>query len=82
MWTTHEDWRGAHPNASVLFRRLQLSGFHFFPDWMHCKHLGVDQYCYAAIICYLADEILEGESKAAKYNWLMACLRTKYKDTF
>ena len=82
MWTTHEDWRGAHPNASVLFRRLQLSGFHFFPDWMHCKHLGVDQYCYAAIICYLADEILEGYRKGAKYNWLMACLRTKHTDTF
>ena len=80
MWASHAEWAGAHPEASILFRRLQLSGFAFYPDWMHCKHLGTDQYVYASVIVYLVSYLIEGNGEKQKYNWLMACIRAKYKE--
>ena len=35
---------------------------------------------YASVICYLADNLIEGDTEAARYNWLMSCIRTKYED--
>ena len=57
-----------------------MSGFAFYPDWMHTKHLGTDQYVYASVIVYLVQYLIEGDGDKQKYQWLMACIRTKYKD--
>ena len=81
MWDNYREWHENHPRCSVIFKRLQLGAYTFYPDWMHSKHLGSDQYVYASIIKYLIDQVLERfDDEKAAYNWVMGLIRVKYKD--
>lgn len=42
-------WRAAGYDKHPLFRLPGVSVLNIYPDWMHVKHLGTDQYYYGSI---------------------------------
>ena len=46
-WTfeifTKEVWLALNINTSIIFQIVGVSILSFYPDWMHCKSLGVDK---------------------------------------
>ena len=51
---TDADWYDAHPEAPQLFDPEQGIGIdNLSDDWMHCKHLGTDQYLYGSVLMML-----------------------------
>jgi hypothetical protein len=47
------------------------------PDWMHCKHLGFDQYLYGSVASILCRDIMPG-SFVANVNALSDELSAEY----
>lgn len=61
LWT-RTGWLEAHDDCHVAFRAMPQAGIDlFYPDWMHCKHLGTDQYLTGSVFAYLAHEAMPGQ---------------------
>ena len=65
-WTTWEDscWEELNPLRHIRF--LMIPGFSISAlmiDWMHCKHLGADQYFYGSVLCWLCRFVMRGSPK-------------------
>ena len=54
----HTDWMPAHPDAPCIFELEGLTIDAVSPDWMHCKHLGADQYLFGSVLMLLCFHIL------------------------
>ena len=59
-WSSVEEWRDAHPDLHVLFTAPGVSALNLMPDFMHCKHLGSDQYFYGSALTLLVRNMLRG----------------------
>jgi hypothetical protein len=53
-------WRLAFTGCMLLLRMPGLTGVSFYPDWMHCKHIGTDMYFLGSILTYLTHHFLTG----------------------
>ena len=79
VYKTAADWRRHHPRPTcVLWELVGITGLSFFPDWMHTKHLGCDQYTLGSVLSYLFHEVLEDDAPA-NLQWLWACIRQQYQ---
>ena len=56
LWSS-EDWEAAHLGLPAIFDMLGVCFSSICPDWMHTKHLGVDQYFYGSVLMLLTHEV-------------------------
>ena len=59
MWEPQE-WEDAHPGRHLIFSIPGVSIRCVYFDWLHIKHLGVDQYAYGSALWLLCYNIMEG----------------------
>ena len=53
LWPDREGWEDAHPNRAGVFEVPGLWLPHIQLDWMHSKHLGVDQNLLGSTLAFL-----------------------------
>ena len=68
LWSS-DDWGPAHVSVPPIFDLPDVGLHAICPDWMHCKHLGVDQYLFGSVLMLLTHQvggsrILDGEPAA------------------
>ena len=57
-WTA-DSWEEAFTRRHILFRMLPgLTIYAVMIDWMHCKHLGVNQYFFGSLLHYICHDVL------------------------
>lgn len=57
---TVEDWLEAGLNACLLFGIIGVTILSWYPDWMHCKALGIDKILLGSVLWLLVHHILPG----------------------
>ena len=78
IWNAQE-WARAHPECHPLFA-MRGSGLDiYFPDLMHCKHLGTDQYLLGSVLTYLVKHFLKG-SVTQNIDFVWELLQQWFKD--
>lgn len=56
-WTAHHAHRTVHSAFDPAV--VPAAGItNFWPDWMHCKHLGTDQYLLGSVLLWLVNRSL------------------------
>ncbi len=45
-----QEWEDSHPDRHRIFTMLVVSIRCVYFDWLHIKHLGVDQYAYGSVL--------------------------------
>ena len=79
IWT-HTSFKENFPRPHMSFNDTFLVGatiFNFVPDYMHCKHLGTDQYLLASVILYMCRVVMEG-SEAENLAMLVKEIKKQY----
>ena len=56
-------WEEMFPRRHIFFRELPgLTIYAVLIDWMHCKHLGVNQYFFGSMLYYICYDVLPGSA--------------------
>ena len=78
VWKSSE-WLAEHPTCHPFFR-MSGSGLDLvFPDLMHTKHLGTDQFLLGSVLVWLIKHFLGG-TKQQNLNEVWNFIQTWYKD--
>ena len=82
-WLAHEwaprAWALAHPEKPVIFDLSGVDVHTIAPDWMHCKHLGCDQYAYGSILWLLTHRIGPAPTPEANMDIMWKQIVEEYK---
>ena len=73
MWS-EDDWQASHPAVASIFDLPGVGFSCICPDWMHTKHLGVDQYFYGSVLMLLTHEVDGGRLMAGRPDQNLATL--------
>ena len=57
---TVEDSLEAGMNTCILFATVGVTILSWYPDWMHCKPLGIDKFLLGSVLWLLVHQILPG----------------------
>ena len=57
---TVDDWLQSGRNACILFAIVGVTILSWYPDWMHCKPLGIDKFLLGSVLWLLVHHILPG----------------------
>ena len=55
-----DDWNEAHPGRHQIFHIPSVTIRCVYMDWLHVKHLGVDQYAYGSVLWLLCYRVMAG----------------------
>ena len=60
----NDAWAHSRLDRRILFREIPGLGIEdFYPDWMHCAHLGAFQYFYGGVLQYLVYKRMPGNAQ-------------------
>ena len=74
-----EGWSREHPDCHPFFQMHGAGIDLFFPDLMHCKHLGTDQVLLGSVLTWLVKHYLKG-SVADNLAMVWEFIEQWYKD--
>ena len=79
VWTK-EAWEAAHPleDRHLLMQLPGVTMLNYYPDHMHCKHLGTDPVLYGSGLKYMVYHMLPGTPEA-NLDLVWAGIKAEYK---
>ena len=78
LWTRQEWLQWSGHSKIALYSLPWMSACNTFYDWMHCKHLGADQYIFGSVLWLICFTILPG-SPAQNVQILWKEIKAFYK---
>ena len=75
---TKEQWIASVWNVHELFKLPGVTIFTFFPDLMHCKHMGCDAYFLGSVLWMLCYEILQVGGASANCAYVFGHVKDYY----
>ena len=73
-----EAWLEAHEDRHSLFDLPGVSIFTVYPDWLHCKHLGVDQHLLGSVLWLLVYLLSPEHQPAEAIQLVWAAVKNQY----
>ena len=70
MCYTVQSWIASGLKRSVLFDIVGVTILSFYPDWMHCKALGIDKVLCGSVLWMLAHHLMPLDSPEDNLNLL------------
>ena len=80
LWSS-DDWVPAHPSVPAIFDLPDVDLHSISPDWMHTKHLGVDQYLFGSVLMLLTHNVDGGRMLTGSPQENLAAVWNDIKST-
>ena len=77
-WVSNAAWWAARPGRNAIFRIAGVGVLSFFPDLMHCAHLGVYQRLFGGVLKMLTHRMLP-DSPAKNLAEVWAAITAAYQ---
>ena len=74
-----DEWLAAHENRHFLFTPPGVSIPSVYPDWLHTKHLGVDQYFLGSVLWLLVYQLSPGRDPQEALNEVWDAILEQYR---
>ena len=71
-------WLAAHAERHFLLTLPGVSIISVYPDWLHCKHLGVDQYFLGSVLWMLVYVLSPGQEPQEAMHAVWEALQEQY----